>query len=181
MEKDRDYIAEMDACIEYATRGSGWVAAIVAEKVCAELAERDPQLLEGWLREMAADTLKRQIQARYAGARLREHHRVTRGAFADQARIFEEGKDENGARLLGMFALVHVVSAGDIRKRAGEMTGEDHLFVAERYHTRGTSDLMRAAFHRAVADKVGDRRTDEAMDLAEYESLYRSLARTAAE
>ena len=58
---ERDYIAEMDERIAAATAGSGWVAAVVAQKLHAALLESDPDLLDGWLRAMAVQMLRRVI------------------------------------------------------------------------------------------------------------------------
>lgn len=175
MSADRDYIAEMDEQITDATEGSGWTAAIVAAKLYGRLLADDRDLLEGWLHEMATDTLRHAIIRRSHAARMRERARAARGEFADAARDFETGADAGGMKLQGMFALTHVVDAEDIRKRAGEMTGTDHLFVAESYQSRGQKNLMEAAFHRAVAEKVGEQRTDQVFSLQEYETMYRSV------
>lgn len=173
---ERDYLAEMDKHIDAATEGSGWVAAVVAGKLYARIAVDDPDLLDGWLHILGPDTLRRVIHERSSAARMRERGRARKGEFADAARNYETGEDSNGLKLAGMFALLHVVSAEDVRKRAGEMTGADHEFVARSYQKRGQRALMQAAFHRAVAEKIGTRRTDEVMDLGDYERLYRSIA-----
>lgn len=172
---ERDYLAEMDERIAEATKGSGWTAAIVAAKIYAELITEDRDLLDGWLHTLATDTLRRVIQARANAARSRERARAARGEFADAARDFATGEDAGGVKLTGMYALTHVVNAEDVRKRAGEMTGADHKFVAESYQTRGQRSLLEAAFHRAVAERVGDQRTDEVFTLQEYETMYRSV------
>lgn len=172
---ERDYIAEMDERIAELTQGSGWVAAAVAARLYRELLWKDRDLLSGWLYEMGPDTLRRHIQGRAAAQRARERARAARGEFADAAHRFETGEDSNGAKLVGMFALTHVVDVEDRRKRAGEMTGADHLYVANTYTARGQRNLLEAEFHRAVAKKVGDRRTDEVISLADYEHMYRSV------
>lgn len=173
--EERDYLGEMDDLITEATKGSGWTAAIIAAKLYGQLITDDRDLLDGWLHAMATDTLRRHIQGKVNAARMRERARAERGEFADAARDFATGEDADGLKLQGMFALTHVVDAEDVRKRAGEMSGADHLFVAGSYQTRGQKNLMQAAFHRAVAEKVGDKRTDEVMDLATYEQMYRSI------
>jgi hypothetical protein len=174
----RDYLAEMDEIMSVATEGSGWIASVLAAKIYAKLMEEDRELIDGWLHAAAIDTLRRQILSKTNAARTRERARAQRGEFADQARDFETGDDAGGVKLLGMFALMHTVNAEDVRKRAGEMTGADHLFVADSYQQRGQRNLMEAAFHRAVAAKVGDKRTDEVLDLETYSVMYRSITGT---
>ena len=174
--RDRNYLAEMDQLIAEATEGSSWVAPVIAAKLYAELLENDPELIDGWLHIVGTDALSRAIRGKAAAARARERNRARRGEFADSARNFEKGEDSYGVKLLGLFAVMHVVNGDEVRKRAGEMTGADHLYVSERYRARGETALMEAAFHRAVAEKVGDRRTDEAMSLTDYQRLYQSIA-----
>jgi hypothetical protein len=182
---DRDYIAEMDARIEAATKGSGWVAAVVAEKLCSQLLESDPGLLDGWLRAMAVPLLRRVIGLRVhqAGRAAKRSARVR--AFASVAADLEaaEGDERTSvaAALLGMFSEIHVVDEDQTRKRAADMTGPEHLFVAENTHQRtANTALMLAAFHRAVARKVGKKRTADVLSEEQYESMYISIVRKAA-
>lgn len=182
---DRDYIAEMDARIEAATKGSGWVAAVVAEKLCGQLLESDPELLDGWLHVMAVSLLRRVIGLRV--------HQVSRAAkrsarvraFASAAADLETAEGDErapaAAALLGMFDEIHVVDEDQTRKRAADMTGSEHLFVAENTHQRtANTALMLAAFHRAVAKKVGKKRTADVLSEEAYEALYISIVRKAA-
>ena len=183
---ERDYIAEMDARIEAATSGSSWVAAIVAEKLCGQLLENDPDLLDGWLHAMAVPLLRRVIGLRVH----RERSAAKRGAaardFAAAAAGLERAEDDGeresaAAALLGMFSEIHVVDPDQTRKRAADMTGPEHLFVAENtYQKSANTALMLAAFHRAVAKKVGKRRTADVLSEEQYEALYVSIARKAA-
>jgi hypothetical protein len=186
MDDERDYIAEMDARIEAATRGSDWVAAIVAEKLCGQLMENDRDLLDGWLHAMAVPLLRRviglQVHRRNAAAKRGARSR----AFAAAADDFETAKDGEGresaaAVLLGMFSETHVVDENQNRKLAGDMTGPEHLFVAENEYQRSANTaLMLAAFHRAVAKKVGKKRTADVLSEEQYEAMYVSIVRKAA-
>lgn len=175
MTEERDFLAEMDTLIAEATSGSGWVAGVVAEKLYNQLVEKDTDLLDGWLDLMAKDTLRRAISGREHARRTRERNAAEPGRFSDAAREFAKGNDEGGNALLGMFSVTHVVSDENLRKRAGEMTGADHLFVAGTYQDRGKRAMMEAAFHRAIAKRVKDQRTDEVFGLEEYEAMHRSL------
>ena len=173
----RNYLAEMDARITELTEGSGWIAADLAHKLFSTLSIHDPELLEGWLIETGPDSIRRHIQARTRARRAQERKRAAAGRFAHYAKDYESAtnKDTAGERLSGMFAVLHVVNPDGVQKRASEMSGKEHSFVADGYHIRGRAALMEAAFHRAVAEKVGDQRTDEVFSIEKYEEMYRSI------
>lgn len=171
---ERDYVAEMDEHISAATEGSGWVAAIVAAKLHAELLETDPDLLTGWLYALAPHMLTQAIRDRERSARSRARFRAGSRRFAAAAAEAEESGDV--MPMLGLFASRYVVDEQNTRKVAADMTGPDHLFVAGSYQRSANEDLMLAAFHKAVAKKVGKRRTADVLDEAAYEQLYRSVA-----
>jgi hypothetical protein len=176
---DRDYLAEMGGRIEAATKGSGWVAAIVAAKLHAQLLEKDPDLLDGWLHAMAVQALRQEIGLRARVERTTARRRAGARAFQAAAEDAEESGDATS--LLGLFRVVHTVDESNTRKRAADMTGEEHLFVAENTYQRSANEsLMLAAFHRAVAAKVQGKRTDQVFTEQQYESLYLSIARKAA-
>lgn len=176
---ERNYVAEMGERIEAATQGGGWIAAIVAQKLHAELAETDPDLLDGWLHAVAVDTLRMAIGTRSRVQRTVARRRAGSRVFGKAAAEAEESGD--ATPLLGLFALDYVVDEDNTRKRAADMTGSEHLFVAENTYQRSANEaLMLAAFHRAVAKKVGKKRTSEVFTEAEYEAMYLSVTRSAA-
>lgn len=176
---DRDYLAEMGERIRAATTGSGWVAAIVAEKLHAGLLENDPDLLDGWLHAMAVQALRQEI-----GLRARVERTVTRrraGARAFASAAGDAGQSGDPAPLLGLFRVTHVIDPQNTRKRAADMTGEEHLFVAENTYQRSAHEaLTLAAFHRAVGKKAGKRRTADVLTEEQYEAMYLSITRSAA-
>jgi hypothetical protein len=168
---DRDYVGEMQAHIERVTQGSGWVPAVVAAKLAAELEERDPDLLEGWLRAMAAPLLTSQITLRERARRTVARHRA-------QARGFREAAERAGAgdlESLSMFNVTFAVDEEDTRVRVPDMTGSHHEFVASGYAVTGNAVLLEAEFHRAVAQKIGSRTTAEVFTEEQYTKMYRSL------
>jgi len=67
------------------------------------------------------------------------------------------------------------VDAEDTQRSIGEMTGADHRFVAAGYEQRATVNQMLAAFHVAVAKKVGGHRTSEVFSEEELLHLYASI------
>jgi hypothetical protein len=175
----------MNQRIDAATTGSGWVAAVVAGKLHASLLETDPDLLDGWLHSAAPDMLRQAItrrvrqdnEAARRGARVRE--------FAEAAQDLQdadgaESREVTARRLLRLFEMIHVVDDSDTRKRACDMTGPEHLFVADAYRESAGKSLMCEAFHRAVAKKAGNRLVSEVLDADQYDRLYLSLTRKAA-
>jgi hypothetical protein len=54
------------------------------------------------------------------------------------------------------------------------------MYVASRYHETAAVAKMREAFHKAVAKRVGDRRTEEVFTEEEYDAMYRSIVGKAA-
>lgn len=170
----RDFIGEMAALIEQATQGSDWVPAIVAVSIRDLLAAEDPELLDGWLHAMAAQTLTEQII-------LRERSNRTASRARAGARAFAAAAQSGDVELLRAFAVTHAVDEANTRRRVADMTGMDHRFVAGRYAESANTYRMLAAFHQAVAKKVGERRTADVMSEPEYDRLYRSILGTQAE
>lgn len=166
----RDYMAEMAARMDDMTDGAEWVPAVVAQKLRAELAETDPELLDGWLHEMAEHMLTVAITAR-----MRRDRALAR--TRSQSRAFGKAAAADDPDALGMFSIMHRVSEDNLQRRAADMTGADHLFVAADYRTEAKPLLLLAAFHEAVAKKVGKKKTADVFSEAQYDALYRSITR----
>lgn len=168
----RDYIAEMADAITEATGTGDFVAPVVAEKLHAKLLETDPDLLDGWLRATAVYALTRAIGDRDRRERTAARTRAEARRFREASDAAEAGDED----ALSIFASVrYVVDDGETRRALGDMTGADHLFVADDYSASAAKARMLEAFHRAVAKKVGKRRTSEVFTEAEYQKLYDSL------
>jgi hypothetical protein len=170
----RDYIAEMNAVIEAAVPEGDYIAPILGAELAEKLKANDPELLAGWLWTRAqaelSDTFARRSNS------LRQHARVMgpRRAFADAAEEFERTGDP---RVLRTFQTEYVVNSGNLRRKVADMTGPDHRFVADSYGATAKSASMLAAFHRAVAKKVGDQRTADVFTQDQYDAMLRSLMR----
>lgn len=147
-----------------------WVPAVVAQNYVELLAVTDPALLDAWLHEHAAafatDVLVR--WERHARAASRRH--ASAREFADN------GSD---AEWIGSFSITYCISGDNARLQVAEMTGLHHRYVASEYEASAKTGRMLAAFHRAVAKKVGARRTVEVFSEATYDALYRSIVRGA--
>lgn len=172
----RDYAAEMAGRLRAVAAGPGeWVAAVEAEKLAAELAERDPDLLDGWLHDIASDVIRIHLVRMANGTRSASRAGAKRRAFAAAAGEAEETGDYSS-----LLEVVHTVDDEQTRKRAADMTGADHRYVAHAYRQDAKTSRMLAMFHEAVAKKVGVRLTSEVFDTAEYEAMFVSLTGQAA-
>jgi hypothetical protein len=168
----RDYLAEMADAIAKVTSAGDFVAPVVAEKLHAHLLETDPDLLDGWLRASAVHFLTRAIGDRDRRERTAARTRADARQFRKASEAAEAGDDEG----LSVFATVRYVVDGDETRRAlGDMTGADHLFVADGYRESASRARMLEAFHRAVAKRVGKRKTSDVFTEAEYQKLYDSI------
>jgi hypothetical protein len=174
------YVNEMEALLqqELEEAPDGWVAATLATRLAARLREEDPDLLRGWLDMQAENLIRDNLVRRSNAQRTRARKRSTAIAFRESATLATRTGDYS--ELIGMFSAVHTVSNNNVRRAARDMTGNDHRYVAARYRSTANEYLMLAAFHNAVARKVGDMRTSEVFTEEEYEMMYRSIVRTAA-
>ncbi|MET9081387.1 hypothetical protein ABZX77_05700 [Streptomyces sp. NPDC004237] len=154
-----------------ATEGSDWVPAVVAASICEQLASDDPELLDGWLRAIAVQALTEQITVRERSIRTATRARASARAFAAAA-------ESGDVQKLRAFSVTFCVDEANTRRRVADMTGTDHRFVAADYAEKANTAKMLAAFHLAVAKKVGDRRTADVMSEPEYDRLYRSIVGT---
>lgn len=161
---------------EWTPEDGDFVAAIVAEKLLAGLAETAPELLEGWLHENARRFLTDEIGRRSAALRSKAVKRASSRAFGRSAKAAADGDSTE----LGHFTVDFVVAADSTRRRVADMDGDDHKFVADSYQRSGTYDLMLAAFHRAVAKTVGKRHTSEVMSEEQYDQMLQSFLKRAA-
>lgn len=148
--------------------GEDLVAAVEAGRLVAHLRATDPDLLRDWLwcnaEQFVADALGSRIRSRRARMR-----RV--GAAA----AFAEAASSGSVAALAPFRVRHVVDEDNTQREVGSMTGNDHLFVAQTYDLEARTSQMLAAFHRAVAKRVGDQTTREVMDEDTYLRLYSSI------
>jgi hypothetical protein len=168
----RDYIAEMGDRLAEAMADGDFVAPALAEKLHAHLLETDPDLLDGWLREGAVHFLTRAIGDRDRNERSAARSRGGARRFKEASDAAQAGNDA----ALSMFATVrYVIDEGETRRTLGDMTGADHLFVADGYKQTAANARMLEAFHRAVGKRVGKRKTCDVFTEAEYQKLYDSI------
>lgn len=169
--KHRDYIAEMDALIDTWAKPAHCVPGVAAERI---IETADPALLNGWLRQMAADFLATAIARR---------KRATAAASRAQSgpRAFEKARTEAATRgnlaALGSFTMTYTVDGENTRRKVADMTGADHKFVAANCDQDARSIALLAEFHRQVAKRVGAERTSDVLSEKQYDQLYRSIVR----
>jgi hypothetical protein len=167
----RDYVSEMDALFKQACAGSGWAVPVVAQRIYEHLLHDDNDLLQGWLDEMALPLLTKAIGDRVRQERLAARAAATTVRFRQAMQQAADGDTE----ALSLYLVTHVVGPGHTRKRAKDMTGREHLHVATRYEKAGVEALTLGAFHAAVAERIGEHRTEEVLNREEYEQLYRNI------
>lgn len=149
----RDYAREMRTIIDAETADGAYSAPVVAAAVVEKLRATDPDLLAGWLDANAADFIRQAIGTRDRSAR--SHARVAerRGAFAKDAKDFEDRC--SATALEGWLGVPYTVNEDNERKPLALMVKADLLYVADDYQVRSKANLMEEAFMRALANKVG--------------------------
>lgn len=147
----------------------GWILAVEAAKFTASARETDPKGFAEWLDENAEQFVT------WRGASYERHNRAQAVARMNARRFHEAVSNASADEVRDIFAVTFVVGAQDERKRLGAMTAADHNFVADGYERDGKRALMFAAFHRALAKKVGSQRTDAVMTAEKVETLFSSI------
>lgn len=140
----------------------GFVPALVAERAIERLRGAEPELLATWLDERASLILTEVIRTGLRRQRFRARFRGGRRSFqsAVEGQVFDSS---------------HCVSDENLWKHVRDMVGADHRYVADGYMSAARESEMLAAFHYAVAKKVGSKRTEDAMSEAQYVRLMNSI------
>lgn len=147
-----------------------FVLGVEAEKLIAYLRAKKPAELRMWLDEHAATFVADCWRGRERSRRLKAQQRQGARDFAECAARFVAGDDE----ALSPFKSMSYPIEGRW-KRLGAMRGQDHLYVAEDYLCKGKKQVMLAKFHQAVAERIGERTTEEVFTEEKYLEMYRSL------
>jgi hypothetical protein len=144
----------------------------VAARLLAQLRTEDPELLAAWLDQHAEAIVRDAITSIIRQRRSRARKHAAAGAFGKAAREFTQTGDVS---VLSPFSVRYVVDGLDTQRQVRDMNRTDCLFVAERYSISADRALMQAAFHKAVADRLGDRTVGEVFSEEQYNRMYRSL------
>ncbi|HEY8977706.1 MAG TPA: hypothetical protein VIN75_26060 [Burkholderiaceae bacterium] len=175
----RDYLAEMNAAIDAALPDGDYVAPLVAHDLVEKLLATDPDLLHGWCEAryepILADFIHHKVKARRSASR----EASARAAFAEAAGAFVASGDALALReaVRSPFDAEYVVNGDLLRRKVRDMVGADHLFVASEYAESKQTAALLESFHRAVAKKVGGKRTSEVFTEETYLAMYRSITR----
>lgn len=140
--------------------------AVTAAEMVRALSEQDPDLLLGWLQARSTAVLASYLNALDRGDRARARRGEAARTFAAAAVRFEAGDLD----AMNPFDATHMIRGQ--RKRLGEMTGRDHLFVAEGYRRRAATQTFLQVVHRAVAVRVGNRTTEEVFTPEQYQAMF---------
>ena len=169
---DRDYIAEMQQAVEGAIPEGDYVASVVAGELVERLRVEDPELLAGWLHLKAPVILADVVARRSNSKRQAARTGAPRRAFAEAARSFASDGD---VRVLSPFSAEYVVDDANTRRTVASMTADDCRFVAAKDEEAARISKLEAAFHRAVAKKIGSRVIGEVFTEDQYLEMYRSV------
>lgn len=146
-----------------------FVPSLLASQIADQLRATDPGFLADWLDERASNVLLIEIDRILRSDRTKARSRYGARAFAAAAATGD---------VVTLSAFTHVrfvVDDKNTRRALGDMTAADHLYVADKYEASGNRQLMLAAFHRAVAKRVGRKTTAEAMTEAQFRKLEDSI------
>jgi hypothetical protein len=155
--------------------GPVWTSAEVAARVVTHLRINDPELLAKWLDAQAVPIIRGAItsirasrRASAAGARNK-----SASVFQEAVRKYEAG-DESA--LSPWLDTDFVINQDQQRKRLGDMEQEDLVYAAEAYTDQARYSTMKAAFLRAIANRVGAGTVEQVFSNEDLARLWRSLA-----
>jgi hypothetical protein len=168
----RDYRADFQAFVDQRMPSGDYVLPVLAADLVTELRKTDPALLRGWLDANAAQFVTQVLGDKARSDRGRRASDAPRSAFADAADRFTGGDED----ALKPFDLHFVVGDDMVRRRLGDMTKADHIYVAGEHTKRSNAALFESAFHKAVAKRIpAGKTTQDVMDEQEYLRLRSSI------
>ncbi len=171
----------LDEMIAVALTAPEIVPAVAARDIVLGARASCPGALAAWLDSRAEAVVRAVITELIRRDRAKSRASAGPREFSESARRLQHARQSGDAALaaaeerVGMFTTMFCVSADLVQKRVADMSGPEHEFVADAYEGSANGALMEAAFHRAVAKKVGKRRTADVMTEQQYERLYRSV------
>lgn len=152
-----------------------FVVALEAERFYGYMAADHPADLAQWQQAKAKDFIIQEFRALLSRERAKARSRAGVAAFREYAdKLKDDGGVEDPAAM-DVFRQAFVVNRDHLWRHVADMTGVDHRFVADEYDATGKRALAHAAFHRAIAKKVGMRRTADVFTEAEYMRLQVSF------
>lgn len=176
---NRDYLGEMNDAIDAMLPNGDYVAPLVAHELVEKLLANDPDLLRGWCEARYEPILADFIHHKVKGRRNASRESLARSTFAEAAGAFAATRDASALReaVRSPFDAEYVVNGALLRRKVRDMAGPDHLFVASEYAESKQTAALLESFHRAVAKRLGPRRTSEVFTEETYLAMYRSITR----
>ena len=167
----RDYAAEMRAVIDAEAQGT-YAPPVVAAQIVEKLRATDRDLLAGWLDSQAVNFVRDAINLRDCSTRTHNRAVASRSVFAKAAAAAEAGDDgELRTRFLD-----EPYPVGDgLKIPLRDMKAADLSMAADNCASRAKDHLLREAFLRAVARKVGRRSVGEVFDEDRLAKMWRSI------
>lgn len=156
----RDYVREMDALFaKIIDDRPSYVLRDVAAEARQWCQDNDPDLLLGWLGMQAEDLLWQVLARREAGQRARSSTANKHAVF--QAALSSAGSSDKTAatEYLSMLDTRFACNVRQERKKYGQMTKEEVMFVAETYARLEKRSKLKRLFHEAVANGLGEDET----------------------
>jgi len=168
----RDYRAEFQAFVDQRIPSGDYILPVLAADLVAELRKANPSLLAGWLNVNAEQFVTQVLGDQARSRRGRQAADAPRSAFKDAADRFSDGDSD----ALKPFDLHFVVGDDMLRRRLGDMTKADHLFVAGEHVKRSNAALFECAFHKAIARRIpAGKTTEDVMSEDEYLRIRSSI------
>lgn len=168
----RDYRAEFQAFVDERLPSGDYILPVLSADLVAELRKTNPSLLAGWLNVNAEQFVTQTLGDQARSRRGKQVSDAPRSAFKTAADRFSAGDED----ALKQFDLHFVVSDDMLRRRLGDMTKADHLFVAGEHVKRSNAALFESAFHKAVAKRIPvGKTTADVMTEDEYARLRNSI------
>jgi hypothetical protein len=169
---DREVIAAMGEMIDAATQHGEVVARMVADDLIGKLRLADPEFLARWLDIRAGETLGAYVRERLNSQRSYARSMHRRSVFAHAAVEFELTGESSA---FALFDSLVVVGPDNLRKRFGDLTRDDCLFVAAKYGASRREAEAYERFHQKLAERLGDKTVREVYSEAQCIAMLGSF------
>lgn len=163
-----DHLDSLDETVDHMSRD-------VVDKFLIDERANHPADLADLANAMVGSYLTGTATDRFNKWRAKARMAARSGSVDSFAQALAAAGDDTPRLRLSMFSAMHVVDKENTRRSVGQMTGADHRYVARQYTADARVSQMEAAFHKAVAKKVGNATTADVMDEETYSALYRSI------
>lgn len=169
----RDYLNDMNDLLDTKVPDSNYIPSLVSAEIVEWLRDNDPDLLHGWLNEIAVVVMTDVIGTRDRSDRARRRHHASAVAFSAAAGSFSTTGDPT---VFSPFRQKFTVNDANLRRSVADMTSDDHKFVAAKYASSSKIADLESKFHAAIAKKIGPgQTTSDVMDESTYQTMYNSI------